>query len=127
MIIIHKFKNLPDELKIIILNYDGRIKERKGKYLDQIDINDIKYNLVKKNLIINSILINTVQLHIKYFTSIDVLHSTFKNKYIVYKAIVEWLDIRNVIHPFTQNVSIHTQNYSYLRIMSGLGGMGYSN
>ena len=127
MIIIPKFKELPNELKIIILNYDGRIKERRGKYLDQIDTNDIKYNLVKKNLIINSILINTVQLHIKYFTSMDVLHSTFKNKYIVYKAIVEWLNIRDVIHPFTQNSSIYTQNYNCLRIMSGLGGIGYSN
>lgn len=27
-------KNLPLELIIIILNYDGRIKERKGKWID---------------------------------------------------------------------------------------------
>jgi hypothetical protein len=127
MIILPKFKDLPIELKIIIFNYDGRIKERRGKYLDQIDTNDIKYNLVKKNLIINSILINSVQLHIKYFTNINILHSPFKNKYIVYKAIVEWLNRREVIHPFTQNIGIYTINYNISKIMAGLGGIGYSN
>ena len=42
------YKRLPKELKNIILEYDGSIKYRKGKYINQISHNDVRYELIKK-------------------------------------------------------------------------------
>lgn len=120
------FKNLPNEIIHIILQYDGKIKYRFGMYIDQLNTDIIKYNLLREHLINNSCIMNKVQLHIKYFTNIDYINSTFKNKYIQYRTIIEWLDIRKIIHPFTFNAGI-TYHYNILKIMSGLGGFSYSN
>ena len=39
---------LPKELIDIILEYDGRIKYKKGKYVNIIHKNDIRYKIINK-------------------------------------------------------------------------------
>ena len=38
---------LPKELKNIILEFDGQIKYRRGKYMNQLNIEDPKYDCLK--------------------------------------------------------------------------------
>jgi hypothetical protein len=38
---------IPKELVDIILDYDGRLKYKKGKYVDIIHKHDIRYNIIK--------------------------------------------------------------------------------
>ena len=38
--------NLPKDIIILILKFDGRIKYRKGKYVDCISKNDHRYNIL---------------------------------------------------------------------------------
>ena len=45
------YRNLPIEIVNIILDYDGRIKYRDGKYTDQINTQGKKYQTVKQNII----------------------------------------------------------------------------
>lgn len=46
-----KFKYIPNELLNIILEYDGRIKYKKGKYVNIIHKHDVRYDML--NHIIN--------------------------------------------------------------------------
>ena len=90
------YKNLPKELIIIILNYDGRIKERKGKFANQINTNDEKYNLVKNNLLNNAILQNKLQLLLTNFNENNVLINTCLKDELLHKTIVQWFNLREV-------------------------------
>jgi hypothetical protein len=38
---------LPKDLINIVLDYDGRIKYKKGKYVNIIQKNDLRYNIIK--------------------------------------------------------------------------------
>jgi hypothetical protein len=41
------FPYIPKELLHIILDYDGRIKFKKGKYIDQIQKKDYRYDIIR--------------------------------------------------------------------------------
>jgi hypothetical protein len=47
MELIEKFKNLPDELIHIIINYTDVVVYRHGKYINRIKKNDYRYNLLR--------------------------------------------------------------------------------
>ena len=38
--------NIPKELLHVILEYDGRVKYRKGEYVDIIHKNDYRYSMI---------------------------------------------------------------------------------
>jgi hypothetical protein len=41
------YKNLPKDILIQVLDYDGRIKYKNGKYVNIIHKNDNRYELIK--------------------------------------------------------------------------------
>lgn len=41
------FENIPRDILQIILEYDGRIKYRNGKYMNQIEKTDSRYDMLK--------------------------------------------------------------------------------
>lgn len=113
------YKNLPKELIIIILNYDGKIKERKGIFADQINTNDEKYNLVKNNLLNKTILQNELQLNLtnvkgNYGNFIENNVITYLKDKLIHKTIVQWLNIREVEHGL-YIITIHPPNTRYTR------------
>jgi hypothetical protein len=42
-----KYQNIPKDLSHIILEYDGRIKYKNGKYINILHKNDERYNIIK--------------------------------------------------------------------------------
>jgi len=51
---------LPKEIVNIIIQYDGRIKYRKGKYMNQLNIADKKYDLLNKFFINKTYIFNKI-------------------------------------------------------------------
>jgi len=51
-----KVSYIPKELLNIILEYDGRIKYKNGKYVNIIHKNDYRYNIIQK-VVLNRLLI----------------------------------------------------------------------
>jgi len=51
-----KVSYIPKELLHIILDYDGRIKYKNGKYVNIIHKNDFRYNIIQK-VVLNKLLI----------------------------------------------------------------------
>ena len=54
--------NIPKELLHIILEYDGKIKYRNGKYINCIDKNDGRYDIIKPLLIKKKEILKTITL-----------------------------------------------------------------
>lgn len=92
-------KYLPNELIDLILEYNGNIKKRLGKYMNQLNLKDHKYNLLKENIRKKIIIIN--EFHKEIYFIIDrqsklkvLLNFLYPNKYygkyskrIIYKTI----------------------------------------
>ena len=70
-------KRLPIELVNIILEYDGRIKYKKGKYINIIHKYDFRYNLIqevisKKKEIIKDVSIDGLRFYFEFrFTNLS--------------------------------------------------------
>ena len=69
-------KYIPKEIINIILEYDGRIKYRKGKYINIINKKDIRYNIIEivinnKNKIIEKIVLKYSCFYFYYNFIID--------------------------------------------------------
>jgi hypothetical protein len=57
-----KIPYIPKELLHIILEYDGRIKYRKGEYVDIIHKNDERYNIIRPHIVNKIEIINHTKL-----------------------------------------------------------------
>ena len=58
---------IPKELVDLILNYDGRIKYRKGKYINIIHKLDFRYNIINPLVIKKLQIIKTIQIQEQRF------------------------------------------------------------
>lgn len=54
---------IPEELLHIILEYDGRIKYKKGKYINIIHKNDERYNIITPILSKKTEIMKTIEFH----------------------------------------------------------------
>jgi hypothetical protein len=81
--------NLPTDIVILILQFDGRIKYRRGQYIDCIHKNDGRYNLLS-------------QLHlptpVKYTMEYDCSHPEHFEYCINFNELYE-LRVWNIYHP----------------------------
>ena len=99
-----KVSYIPKELLDIILEYDGRIKYKYGKYVNIIHKNDPRYNIIcpiinKKMVIMNSIELNDLGFYFEFnfntLNSIGLVYDynfSYKNKFEIC-----YYDLRNDI------------------------------
>ena len=55
------FNKLPGDVVNLILEYNGRIKFRKGKYVDQVNTDDPKYDNLKQIIYKKQDVYNTIK------------------------------------------------------------------
>jgi hypothetical protein len=127
------WKILPNDILNIILKYDGKIKYRNGKYINQLNIKDRKFNLLNQILIIKTNL--KIKKYFSYnsnkdigfyfriqFTNIKIagiICDYYDNEYIIsfYKDIKDtfYYKIINYYYSFFKiyNPSFFILNYEY--------------
>jgi hypothetical protein len=86
---------LPKEIVHIILEYDGRIRYRKGIYTNQINVKDNKYYLIRKNT-------KNKILALKVFPCLFVIRNGMEYKYYVY--IIKILDKQPGLYQYISKI-----------------------
>lgn len=61
---------IPKELVNIILEYDGRIKYRNGKYIDQFNLNNNMYKCIKQNIENKKFILSCIPLNYRTLKSV---------------------------------------------------------
>lgn len=91
-------KYIPKEIINIILEYDGRIKNRKGKYINIIDKKDKRYNILQLVIINKNKLIKKIVLKYScfYFHSHYIVNETAGLFFDINKCEISCYDKRNV-------------------------------
>jgi hypothetical protein len=62
---------IPKELINIILEYDGRIKYRNGKYINQLNFNNDMYNYIKQNIENKKFILQCLPLNYRILNSVS--------------------------------------------------------
>jgi hypothetical protein len=95
----------------MILDYDGRIKYRNGKYVDVIHKHDLRYNMIvplikKKAVIMKSVLLNGSKFYFEFnfdkFIHIGLCYDynyAYKNQFEIcyYDFRYTWIQIRTYL------------------------------
>lgn len=109
---------LPRELIHIILEYAGRVKNRNGKIIYQLNIIcDNKFNLVKENIINKSIIINEVKFNdYNMFCKYNIIESKIttmypKNYFSRYVRDIIFNTIHELIPPYKSILFSHHNPY----------------
>jgi len=89
------YNQLPKEIINIILEYDGRIKYRNGKYIDQINKEDKIYNSIKEKIKKDLSLVKRINYNVKL--------SNYNYNY----ALVNNIPIEYYNLHFNINITIH--------------------
>ena len=58
-----KVKYIPEDILNIILEYDGRIKFKNGKYINIVHKNDLRYNIIKPIINKKQEIMKTIELY----------------------------------------------------------------
>jgi hypothetical protein len=58
-----KVHTLPNDVINIIFDYDGRIKYKKGKYVNIIHKRDVRYDIVRKVILKKKEILKNIELH----------------------------------------------------------------
>jgi hypothetical protein len=103
------FQFLPRDIINLILEYNGKIKYRKGNYYDQLNLQDEKYNLVSNTINSKSdILQKLIVRHTGAFL-IDVPLN--QNKY----GFMYWHDFNRYMIAFYKNIDSSTK-YNFVDV-----------
>lgn len=106
-----KFKELPNELINIILNYTNIVTFRHGKYIDRISINDNRYeilNQIPKPIKISHNIYNLFLLDKINFKGIILQYQINKQDYNYKKVEYYYIDITFVNNKEHYNIKNHT-------------------
>ena len=92
-----RYNELSKEIINIILEYDGRIKYRNGKYIDQINIEDKIYNSIKEKIKKDLSLVKRINYNVK-------LSNYYYNYAIINNISMEYYNLH-----FNYNISINVK------------------
>ena len=90
-----RYNELSKEIINIILEYDGRIKYRNGKYIDQINIEDKIYNSIKEKIKKDLSLVKRINYNVK-------LSNYYYNYAIINNISMEYYNLH-----FNYNINVN--------------------